>query len=111
MNNIFGTPPKVVRSVGDLKSVVADGKRFYRQEKIHIPDMGTVAVAPYDNHLIFRDVRRKGWTLFCSCGSPACVVGYDAYKQDASRQGALLVCMMHSGVATGVSGKHVDGSS
>lgn len=104
--NIFGTPPKIVRSVGDLKSVVADGKTFYRLDKIHIPDIGTVAVAPYDNHLIFRDVRRKGWTLFCSCGSVACVVGYDVYGKDASRQGALLVCYYHS-----TYGKHVDGSS
>lgn len=104
--NIFGTPPKVVRSIGDLKQVTVDGKKFYRQPSIHIQDMGTTLCAPYDNHFVFMDARRRGWTLFCTCGSIACVVGYDAYKNDASPQGQLLVCYYHA-----ATGKHTDGSN
>lgn len=109
--NIFGSPPTIVRSVGDLKSVIADGKTFHRQDKILVPDIGVVTVAPYDNHFIYRDTRRLGWTLFCTCGSPAAVFNYDAYKDSASRQGAMLLCMMHAGAVNGVFGKHADGSS
>lgn len=110
-DNLFGSPPKIVRSVGDLKSVVVDGKVFYRQDKIHISGIGDVKCSPMDNHFIFRDDRRRGWTLFCTCGSPAAVFNYDAYKNDASQQGAMLLCMFHCGAVTGVPGKHADGSS
>lgn len=101
------TPPKIVRSVGDLNSVLADGKLFHRRDKIDIPSMGNILCAPYDNQFIFRDIRKMGWTLFCSCGSPAVVVGYDAYKRDASKNsGELIVCYTHSR-----NNKHADGSS
>ena len=99
-------PPKIVRSVGDLNRVTADGKVFTREKFIYIPNMGVVNCAPYDNHFIFRDLRHKGWTLFCSCGAPAIVVGYDAYKKDGSNQGQLVVCMFHSS-----NNRHSDGSS
>lgn len=109
--NIFGTPPKIVRSIGDLKSVVADGKTFYRQDRIYIPGIGNVKCAPMDNHFIYRDTRRIGWTLFCTCTSPAAVFNYDAYKHDASYSGTMLLCMMHCGAVTGIPGQHADGST
>lgn len=103
--NIFGTPPKVVRSVGDLKQVTVDGKEFYRQPKLFLgQDLGNIKCAPYDNEFIFADGRRKGWTLFCTCGSPAVIVGYDVYSRDASAQGALLVCYHHAAFGTHLGG-------
>lgn len=104
--NIFGTPPKVVRNIGDRKRVEVEGKAFYRQKSLDLGDMGVTPCAPYDSHFIFMDDRRKGWILFCTCGSPAVAVGYDAYKHDASPQGQLLVCYFHA-----ASGKHTDGSN
>lgn len=104
-DNIFGTPPKVVRSIGDRKSAEVDGKRFYRVKSVNLQDIGVVQCAPYDSHFVLVDERRKGWTLFCTCASIAVVVGYDAYKKDASPQGQLLVCYHHA-----LTGKHVDGS-
>jgi len=104
--------PKIVRVVGDLASVVVDGKRITRKQSIPMYLDGiekpplSVNCAPYDNHFVFKDMSRIGWTTFCTCGSAAVVVGYDAYKQDASAQGALLVCLVHT-----QSGKHADGSS
>jgi len=103
--NIFGTPPKVVRSIGDLKQAQVDGKMFYRQDKVNLGvDMGVINCAPYDNEFIFLDARRKGWILFCTCGSPAVVVGYDVYSRDASAQGALLVCYHHAAYGTHIGG-------
>ena len=102
----FGVPPKVVRHAGDLNSVIVDGMPITREEKVYIPGIGMVACAPYDNHFVYRTARHLGWTLFCTCGSPAVVAGYDAYKNDASSQGQLLLCLVHAS-----SGKHADGSS
>jgi hypothetical protein len=99
-------PPKIVRVVGDLNSIIADNKRFYRHDRIHIPDMGNILCASYDNQFIFRDTRKLGWTLFCSCGSVAVVVGYDAYKKDASAGPEMLVCYAHAG-----GNRHADGST
>lgn len=103
---MLGKAPKIVRHVGQLNSVMSDGREFKRQELIYIPNMGVIKTTPYDNHFVFRDDRRKGWTLFCTCGYAAVVVGYEAYKKDASDQGAMMVCLMHA-----QTGKHADGSS
>lgn len=101
--------PTIVRSVGDRNRVVANGKEFTRQKSIIIPGMENknIQCAPYDNHFIFRDTRSLGWTLFCSCGAPAVVVGYNAYRKDASKnQGELLVCYAHA-----QTNRHADGST
>lgn len=100
-------PPKIVRNVGDLNKVVADGITYTRQQQIHIPDMGTFACAPYDNHFVYRDrTNRIGWKLFCTCGGAAVVAGYEAYKKDASAQGQMILCLQHANT-----GRHADGSS
>ena len=102
------TPPKIVRSVGDLNMVEVDGRKVYRQKQIYFgnmehpdvqQDIGWVKCQDTDNHFVYRhpDADRVGkplgWTTFCTCGSPAVIVGYDAYKNLGSNTGALLVCM------------------
>lgn len=101
----MGTAPKVVRHVGQLNWVEVNGDRIERQELVYVGEYGMVKAAPYDNHFVYRYAKRKGWTTFCTCGSPAVIVGYDAYKQMASPQGMLLVCLSHTS-----SGRHADGS-
>lgn len=116
-NPLYSKPNfKIVRSVGDLKVVeTSDGIRKYRSEKLSFRQIGrSVLCAPYDNHFIFEDLSHIGWTLFCTCGSPAAIVGYQVYKDDASPTprlvdtipGELLVCIHHA-----TYGKHLDGSS
>ncbi|MBT7009111.1 hypothetical protein HN960_01580 [Candidatus Peregrinibacteria bacterium] len=89
-------PPNIIHHRGDLNRVTSDGKEFVRQEHVFIPSIGKVKCTPYDNHFVYRDARKLGWVLFCTCGSPAVVVNYDAYKQHGSSQGALLVCKHHT---------------
>jgi hypothetical protein len=101
-------PPTIVRSVGELNKVESDGKYFYRVPQIPVADMGEIKCAPYDNHFIYKDSRRLGWVLFCTCGSPAVVVGYEGYRGQATNEGALLVCMF---AAMDPGHKHNDGSS
>lgn len=114
-SNVFGDKQiKVVRHAGDLKSVYLeeDGSTVYRSKSVDIPDMGKVVCAGYDNQFVFRHLfKKKGevirnWTLFCTCGSPAVVTGYDAYAKDASAGVPMLLCYHHA-----MYNKHADGSS
>jgi len=112
MDNIFGNKQiKVVRHHGDLNTVLLeeDGTRVNRSKNIFVNmEIGLVNCAPYDNHFMFKHVfNSRGWTLWCTCGSPAGVVNYDAYAKDSSaNMGALLVCLHHAGY-----NQHLDGSS
>ena len=90
-------------------AVTEDGIEVRRKEKIYIPDWNAeVKTAPYDNHFIYYDSSEKvgRWSLMCSCSSPAGIIGYNAYKKDASNYGAMIICLAH-----GQYGKHSDGSS
>lgn len=110
-NNIFGTPPKIIMHYGDLKNAEIDGKTFYPTKEIFVPNMGTFSCIDYGNHFIFRDTRRIGWTIFCTCGSPAAVLGYNDYKYGTSiNKGQMIACLFHAGQVTGNSGRHADGS-
>lgn len=109
----------IIHHRGDLDTAVtADGVRVYRQDKIWFEGHGLVKCASYDNHFVFDDPmakKKKGrWTPMCSCGSPAVIVGYNAYIKDAtptnrnesSIPGELIVCYLHV-----TSGRHADGSN
>jgi len=106
----------IIRSRNNLNvAETIHGTRVFRSEKIFFPEMGrSVACSPYDNHFVFNDMSNMGWTLFCTCGSPAGIVGYQVYKNDASPTpkerdtiaGELLVCLHHASYQ-----KHLDGSS
>lgn len=110
--------PKVVKHSGDLKeaTILDDGTKVYRQERLYFEGHGLVMCAAYDNHFIFDNKSKKvgAWTPCCTCGSPAGIVGYDAYRQDASPTtsmestipGEMIVCLTHA-----QTGKHADGSS
>lgn len=58
-------------------------------------------------HFCFRDASQpRGSTLFCTCGAPAVIVGYEAYKKYQSFIGnEVIVC--HHFIQYG---RHADGS-
>jgi hypothetical protein len=116
-------PPKfsftILKHRGDLDHAeTVEGKKVHRQEKIWFYDHGWVRCAPYDNHFIYDDPMAGKiigrWTPMCTCGSPAVIVGYNVYKDQASPStkkestvpGEMLVCFNHAQF-----GKHSDGSS
>lgn len=101
--------------------VTEDGHTVVKEERLFMPFMGRfVMCAPYDNHFTYHDPEAfDGGTIgryspMCTCGSPAGVTGYNAYKQDASPSptteqtfaGEMVLCLRH-----GQTGKHADGSS
>ena len=113
--NLFGSKQlKVIKHAGDLNSALLeeDGTTVHRSQSITIPNMGTITCAPYDNQFVFRHIYEKNgtpvrnWTLFCTCGSPAVVTGYDGYAKDASMGTAMVVCYHHA-----THNRHADGSS
>ena len=99
-----GKPPVVVRHLGQPNVIDIDGARIERRDKLHIPKIGVVMCAPYDNHFVYRYAKKKGWTLFCTCGSAAVITGYDMYKE--TNKGAILSCYSHL-----LEGHHADGSN
>jgi len=109
----------IIRHKGDLNhATTADGKRVHRQKSLYFEGHGLILCAPYDNHFVFDDPMGKKligrWSPMCSCGSPAVIVGYNAYIKDAtptnksesSIPGEMIVCYFHA-----TTGKHADGSS
>ena len=85
-----------------------EGLKVVRQDKIFVKSYNAlIQCAPYTDHFIYYDTSRTlgRWTLMCTCGSPAGIVGYDAYKQDASPQGAMIICLCHARM-----GSHQDGT-
>lgn len=99
------TAPKVIKHAGEVNWAEVNGERVFRQEAITIPDMGTFRCAPTDNHFVYRYTKRLGWTLFCTCGSPAVIVDPDAYKHLGGNQGKMIVCY-----SLLLSKRHSDGS-
>lgn len=114
---LIGKRTTVIRVAGiPQKATLFDGTVVHRREIVEFW-MGEVwkrvKAAPYDNHFCYLTPDHiLGWTLMCTCGGMAGVVGYDQYKGQASPStgglisGELLVCLNHT-----ENQRHVDGSS
>jgi hypothetical protein len=102
-------PFQIIRHRGiQNRGQLADRTWVYGQDKFFIQEWGRfVPVAPYDDHFIYEvtNVKDKGSSFRCSCGSVAVISGYSAYLNDASQQGLLILCHVHA--STGV---HLGGS-
>lgn len=98
----------IIRYAGQRdEATTSDGIKVYRKDKVWVADMerGTgrfIACAPDDTNFIFVDpnwTKVVGrWFAYCSCGSPAVIVGSNAYKQygsystEGTIKGELLIC-------------------
>lgn len=90
----------IIKHRGDPNSATTlDGHKVYKRESVYIPEMGgKVRCAPYSSHFVYLDPSNKAgrWFAMCTCGSPAVITGYKAYKRDASsNEGAMLICKYH----------------
>lgn len=102
-------PNKIIRSHNDpKKAVTLAGIEVRREERIFLPSyQGWFPVLQTSMHFCFRDASMpRGTTLFCTCGSPAIIVGYDAYKKHSSYLGNEVISC-HSFIQYG---QHADGS-
>ena len=104
----------IIRKAGDptkVTLVTKDGKEttVYKpqDEKIFIQEYRAfVPCISYGNHFIFElPSHIPGWAHLCSCGSPAIMVGGDAYSHLGTPEGMMFACKHHLDF-----NKHADGS-
>lgn len=99
---------KVIRVYGRAKVAHLDGERIDRQDVIFVPsEKNWFQTIDTDNHFVYRQGKKIGSSLLCTCGSNAGIFAYDAYmKYDSTNKGRLIACISHMN-----SGKHGDGST
>lgn len=113
----MGKSISIVRVAGKArKATLPNGEVYHRPENdiIFLPTLGrNVKAAEYDNHFCYyrENAPVHSNLLMCTCGSFAGVVGYDAYRADASPSsggqvpGEMIVCFIHANTQ-----RHADGS-
>ena len=82
------------------KATTLGGYSVERQEQVFVDEPGWnvfVKVAQYDDHFIYESPEYKLGKIghqkyLCTCGASGVVVGYSAFKKDASFEKALIVC-------------------
>ena len=101
--------PQVIKHWNDPNNAITlRGVPVRREKEIFLRShQATLPVLPTSMHFCFVDTTvPRGTTLFCTCGSPAIVVGYEAYKRYQSYMGSEVIAC-HSFVQYGI---HNDGS-
>ncbi|MBC8553823.1 MAG: hypothetical protein H8D23_29790 [Candidatus Brocadiales bacterium] len=91
----------IIRNRGSLNEAIThDGYKVKRREMVYVPEWETmVRCAPYSEHFVYLDPsgKEKRWFASCTCGSMAVITGYNAYKQDASKDNMpMLLCHYHA---------------
>lgn len=101
--------PKIVRNHNDPNhATTLNGVYVQREKFIYLPShQANLPVLQTSMHFCFRDASRPfGSTLFCTCGSFAEVVGYEAYRRLNSFIGNEVIAC-HNYIQKGI---HADGS-
>jgi hypothetical protein len=102
-------PNNIIRRHNDANhAITLNGIPVNREKEIFLPSYKQwFPVLQTSMHFCFRDASRpRGTTIFCTCGAPAIIVGYEAYKSVNSYIGnEVIVC--HHYIQYG---SHSDGS-
>ena len=99
---------KVIKVYGRAKVAHLQGERFDREGTIFVPsEKAWFETIDTDNHFVYRQGKRSGSSLMCTCGGSAGIFQYDAYMKFSSvNRGRIIACITHMNT-----GKHADGSS
>jgi hypothetical protein len=99
---------KVIHVHGRAKVAYDNGATIYREDKIFVPsERAWFQTIDTDSHFVYRQTRRVGSSLMCSCGSSAGIFNYEAYMKFSSiNRGRIVACVTHMNTS-----KHGDGSS
>jgi len=87
-------PNNIIKHHNDPKfAYTIKGDRVERQTEIYLPsDNHWYPVLQTSMHFCFRDPSvPRGTTLFCTCGAPAAIFGYQAYIKWNSFIGAEVI--------------------
>lgn len=100
--------PYIIKQFGrPVRARGLDGENIEREDRLFMDSENQwYETLDYDNHFIYK-TSRMGTSFLCTCGSPAAVFGYDAYKKYSSRYKGnfVLGCIAHLN-----DGAHADGS-
>lgn len=99
--------PKVIRVYGKAKRANFMGETIEREEIIFVrSEGGWFRCIDTQDHFVYRRTRgTTGSTLMCTCGSPAGIFGYEAYRRFQSTNiGRIVCCVLHM-----QTGRHADG--
>lgn len=99
---------KIIHVHGRARVAYPDGERIERQEDIFVPsEQAWFQTIDTDNHFVYRQGRKRGSTLLCTCGGMAGVYNYEAYAQFSSiNRGRIVACVTQMETK-----KHADGST
>lgn len=101
--------PQIIKHWNDPNNAITlNGLPVRREKEIYLRSYErSLPVLPQSMHFCFVDTTvPRGSTLFCTCGSPATVVGYHAYQRLQSFMGSEVIAC-HYLIQYGV---HSDGS-
>lgn len=92
----------IIKHRGDpTHAVTLDNHKVEKTDKVFIPEMGAFVrcMDYHGEHFVYLDPecypphnRQGRWFAMCTCGSPAVIVGQDAYKTE----GGFLACYFHA---------------
>ena len=99
---------QVIRVHGTAKIAHLDGERIDRRDLIFVrSEGGWFYTIDTDNHFVYRQTKKFGSSLMCTCGSVAGVFNYEAYaRYTSTNRGRIVACVNHM-----QTGKHGDGST
>lgn len=99
---------QVIRVYGTAKIARLDGERIERQDMIFVKsEGGWFYTIDTDNHFVYRQTKKFGSSLMCTCGGMAGIFNYDAYeKYSSTNRGRIIACVTHMQTR-----RHADGSS
>ena len=76
--------PQVIRNTGDPNNArTLGGQHVERKKELWLPSYKQyIPVLQTSMHFCYHDPSvPRGSTIFCTCGAPGVVVGYEAYKK------------------------------
>lgn len=99
---------QIIKVHGRPRVAYLEGEKIEREDVIFVrSEGGWFRTIEYDNHFVYRQTRRIGSALMCTCGGVAGIFGYEAYARFSSTNMGRIVCC----VSQINSGRHADGSS
>ncbi len=98
----------VIKVYGRAKVAHLDGERIEREDRIFVPsERDWFYTIDTDNHFVYRQTKKPGSSLLCTCGATAGIYLPDVYTRFTSINKGRVICC-NSMMQTGL---HGDGSS
>jgi len=100
--------PQVIHIHGTARKAYVEGETIYREDSIFVPsEPGWFPTIDTSDHFVYRQTKRQGSTLMCTCGSTGGIYLPEYYMRFTSINKGRMICC-NSYIQN--SGVHADGS-